>query len=84
MTANGNVVACPCVAAGTRECALREVVFEALDHEAGAFDAPNGEERPLSGADLVEWFAQWRLRARGLAGRHEMTAQVSVEGRDDE
>lgn len=39
---------------------LISVIEEALGYEAEAF----GEDHPVEGADLVEWFAQWRLRAQ--------------------
>lgn len=39
---------------------LISVIEEALGYEAEAFE----EDHPVKGADLVEWFAQWRLRAQ--------------------
>jgi len=39
---------------------LISVIEEALGYEAEAFR----EDDPIDGADLVEWFAQWRLRAQ--------------------
>ena len=39
---------------------LESLIREAVNFEADAFDADEG----VNGADLVEWFAQWRLRAR--------------------
>lgn len=39
---------------------LISVIEEALGYEAEAF----GKDHPVEGADLVEWFVQWRLRAQ--------------------
>jgi len=39
---------------------LISVIEEALGYEAEAFR----KDHPVEGADLVEWFAQWRLRAQ--------------------
>ena len=43
---------------------LLAVLQEALDTWAEQFDGPEDEDLSISGADLVEWFAQWRLRLR--------------------
>ena len=48
---------------------LESLIREAVNFEADAFDADEG----VNGADLVEWFAQWRLRARAA------TRPVSVQ-----
>lgn len=37
---------------------LKELLQEALDYEAEAFDT----DQPINGSDLVEWFAAWRER----------------------
>jgi hypothetical protein len=39
------------------------ILEEAIRFEADAFDS----DQDISGADLVQWFADWRLRARALA-----------------
>ena len=39
---------------------LESLIREAVNFEADAFDADEG----VNGADLVEWFAQWRVRAK--------------------
>jgi len=44
----------------TNPQSLISVIEEALGYEAEAF----GEDHPVEGADLIEWFAQWRLRAQ--------------------
>ena len=50
---------------------LESLIREAVNFEADAFDADEG----VNGADLVEWFAQWRLRAR--AAIRPVSAQES-------
>ena len=37
---------------------------EALAAWAEQFDGPEDQDLSVSGADLVDWFAQWRLRVR--------------------
>lgn len=39
---------------------LESLIREAVNFEADAFDADEG----VSGADLVEWFALWRVRVK--------------------
>jgi len=39
---------------------IESMIREALDYEAVAFD----RDDDVNGADLVEWFARWRERAR--------------------
>jgi len=39
---------------------LESLIREAVNFEADAFDADEG----VNGSDLVEWFAQWRVRAK--------------------
>ncbi len=39
---------------------LESLIREAVNFEAEAFDADEG----VNGADLVEWFARWRMRAK--------------------
>ena len=48
--------------------AMAGVLREAMTAWEEQFDAPDGEEASISGADLLAWFAQWRVRAqRALA-----------------
>ena len=46
--------------------AMSELLIEATRAWSEVFDAPDDSEHNLSvsGADLMDWFAQWRLRAR--------------------
>jgi len=44
--------------------ALSAVLMEALQAWSDKFDGPQDEDLHLSGADLIEWFTSWRLRAR--------------------
>ncbi len=37
---------------------------EALAAWAEQFDEPEDQDLSVSGADLVDWFSQWRLRVR--------------------
>ena len=39
---------------------LKSLIREAVNFEANAFDADEG----VNGTDLVEWLAQWRVRAK--------------------
>jgi alkanesulfonate monooxygenase SsuD/methylene tetrahydromethanopterin reductase-like flavin-dependent oxidoreductase (luciferase family) len=43
---------------------MRELLADALDYECEAFDT----DSEVNGADLVEWFAEWRLRVREVIG----------------
>jgi hypothetical protein len=43
------------------------LIREALDYEADAFD--KGQE--VSGANLVEWFSEWRTRAKEVVERRQ-------------
>jgi hypothetical protein len=53
-------------AASKSMAALLTVAVEAW---AGQFDGPEDEDLSISGADLIDWFAEWRLSAR--AALHE-------------
>lgn len=44
--------------------AMAAVLKEASQAWAEQFDVAEDEDNSVSGADLVQWFAQWRLRAR--------------------
>lgn len=52
-------------ASKTMAGALREAVT-AWEEQ---FASPEGEEAGVSGADLLEWFAQWRVRAERALGQ---------------
>lgn len=43
---------------------LPAVLIEALQAWGEQFDGEPDSDLDVSGADLVDWFAQWRLRAR--------------------
>ena len=43
---------------------MLELLREALGAWAEQFDGPEDEDLSVSGADLVDWFADWRLRVR--------------------
>jgi hypothetical protein len=45
---------------------LHDLLSEAIHVWAAAFDAPPDVEGYVSGADLVDWFAQWRLKAKAV------------------
>lgn len=53
------------VALLARSPGMKRLLDQALAYEAAAFD----EDEPVSGADLVEWFANWRGRVRTLLTR---------------
>ena len=44
--------------------AMASVLEEATQAWATQFDGVGDENCSISGADLLDWFAQWRLRAR--------------------
>ena len=44
--------------------AMANLLEEATQAWAEQFDGPEDKDLSVSGADLTEWFAQWRLRAR--------------------
>jgi len=50
------------VALLARSPGMKRLLDEAVAFEAEAFD----EDEPVSGADLVDWFAGWRDRVRTL------------------
>ena len=43
---------------------MAELLDEATKAWVEQFDGPYDQDCSISGADLMEWFAQWRLRAR--------------------
>lgn len=45
---------------------LRDLLSEAIHVWAAEFDAPSDVEGYVSGADLIDWFAQWRLKAKAV------------------
>jgi hypothetical protein len=48
---------------------LESILHEAVNCEAEAFD----DDQDINGADLVEWLAQWRRRARAIVHPHRPT-----------
>ena len=47
---------------------MRLVLQEALRAWSAQFDGDPQQDLSVSGADLVDWFSQWRLRARAALG----------------
>ncbi len=45
---------------------LESILHEAVNFEAKAF----GDDQKISGSDLVEWFENWRRRARSIVRAH--------------
>ncbi len=45
---------------------LRDLLSEAIHMWAAEFDAPLDVEGNVSGADLIDWFVQWRLKAKAV------------------
>ncbi len=43
---------------------MAELLSEATQAWSSQFDGPENEDCSISGADLMDWFARWRLRAR--------------------
>jgi hypothetical protein len=43
---------------------MQALLAEALGAWSEQFDGPEDHDLSISGADLVEWFAEWRLRVR--------------------
>ena len=43
---------------------MAELLDEATKAWAEQFDGPEDQDCSVSGADLMDWFAQWRVRAR--------------------
>lgn len=60
--------ASPALPSRTSRAALSPVMQALLAEALGAwseqFDGPEDHDLSISGADLVEWFAEWRLRVR--------------------
>ena len=50
--------------------AMRSLLAEALGAWSEQFDGPDDRDLSVSGADLVEWFAEWRLRVRTELAAH--------------
>ncbi len=43
---------------------MAELLTEAVEAWAGQFDGPEDQDLSIAGADLIDWFAEWRLSAR--------------------
>lgn len=46
---------------------MKAVLYEALDYEAEAFK----DDEPVNGADLIDWFSEWRHRVASALARAE-------------
>jgi hypothetical protein len=55
---------------------LESILHEALCFEAGAFD----DDQAVPGAELVEWFAEWRRRAQTVVHAHRPTPTAAIYG----
>jgi hypothetical protein len=55
---------------------LESILHEAVNFEAKAFD----DDQNISGADLIEWFAEWRRRARAIV-RAQRPSPDATDGR---
>jgi hypothetical protein len=55
---------------------LEFIIDEAISYAAKAFDA----DQDISGADLVEWFADWRQRARAIVGSNRSPSSAAIYG----
>lgn len=53
---------------------LETILHEAVNFEARAFD----DDQHISGADLVEWFAQWRRRARAIVRANHPSHDAAI------
>jgi hypothetical protein len=63
------------------ETELRNHVQEAIDAWGADFDNPNAEhDCQISGADMIEWFTQWRRAAIALLAKHEITMKYASIG----
>ena len=56
---------------------LETLLLEAVNFEGSAFDG----DQHVSGVDLVEWFAQWRIRARSVVenSHHSHHAAIHMQ-----
>jgi hypothetical protein len=45
-------------------CMMRELLDDAARAWAREFDVPDGGDTQVPGADLVDWFSAWRLKAK--------------------
>jgi hypothetical protein len=54
---------------------LESILYEAVNFEAEAFD----DDQDINGADLVEWFAQWRRRARAMVHSNRPTQSAPTD-----
>jgi hypothetical protein len=54
---------------------LESILYEAVNFEAEAFD----DDQDINGADLVEWFAQWRRRARAIVRTDRATQSAAPD-----
>ena len=52
---------------------MQSLLTEALGAWSEQFDGPDDQDLSVSGADLVDWFADWRLRVRAELPAHSQT-----------
>jgi hypothetical protein len=52
---------------------LESILHEAVNFEAKAFD----DDQNISGSNLVEWFADWRRRARTIVRAHRRSPDAA-------
>jgi hypothetical protein len=52
---------------------MQSLLAEALGAWSEQFDGPDDHDLSVSGADLVDWFADWRLRVRAELSAHSQT-----------
>jgi hypothetical protein len=55
---------------------LESILYEALCFEAGAFDV----DQAIPGAELVEWFVEWRRRAQTVVHSRHPTPTAAIYG----
>lgn len=60
---------------------IESVVRNALAYEGASFDGPEEDDLSVSGADLVDWFSQWRLEARAALEAAGVDARPIPEAR---
>ena len=55
---------------------LESLLHEAVNFEADAFD----HDQDINGADLVQWFAEWRWRAQTIVRANRPTDSAATYG----
>lgn len=68
----------------TEQPSIPDVLRDALAYEVAQFDGPPDTDIRVSGADLVDWFSQWRTRAKvALAAAAPPPGSVIAHELDD-